>query len=160
VNDRPPSGSPPLRSNTTLAIIGALKLLKGLLLVAVGVGALELLHRDIADTLAPFVAQLHIDPENRFLRRALAAVLRLDDRALRRIGTGTFVYATLLLIEGAGLLLRRRWAEYFTVVVTGSFIPLELYELARRFTGTRLIIIGVNLAVVWYLVHHLRQRTA
>ena len=155
---RPRSGTPPRRSDTALVLIGAFKLIKGLLLVAVGIGALGLLHRDIAAALAPLVAHLHIDPESRYLGRALAAVVALDDRALKRIGAGTFFYAALLLTEGVGLLLRRRWAEYFTVLVTGSFIPLELYELTRRFTATRLILIGVNVAVVWYLIHHVRQR--
>jgi uncharacterized membrane protein (DUF2068 family) len=155
---RPPSGTPLRRSDTALVLIGAFKLIKGLLLVAVGIGALGLLHRDIAAALAPLVAHLHIDPESRYLGRALAAVGALDDRALKRISAGTFFYAALLLTEGVGLLLRRRWAEYFTVLVTGSFIPLELYELTRRFTATRLILIGVNVAVVWYLIHHVRQR--
>jgi uncharacterized membrane protein (DUF2068 family) len=126
--------------------------------VAVGLGALGLIHRDIAVTFAPLVAHLHIDPEGRYLGRALRALWALDDRALKRISAGTFFYATLLLIEGVGLLWRRRWAEYFTVVVTGSFIPFELDELARRFTATRVVIIGVNVAVVWYLIHHLRHR--
>jgi len=155
---RPRSGTPSRRSDTALVLIGAFKLIKGLLLVAVGIGALGLLHRDIAAALAPLVAHLHIDPESRYLGRALAAVVALDDRALKRISAGTFFYAALLLTEGVGLLLRRHWAEYFTVLVTGSFIPLELYELTRRFTATRLILIGVNVAVVWYLIHHVRQR--
>ena len=139
-------------------LIGAFKLLKGLVLVAVGIGALGLLHRDIADTFAPLVAHLHVDPESRYLGRALTALWALDDRALKRISAGTFFYAALLLTEGVGLLCRRCWAEYFTVLVTGSFIPLELYELTRRFTAPRLILIGVNVAVVWYLVRHLRHR--
>ncbi len=45
-------------------------------------------------------------------------LLSLDDRKLKAIGAGTFFYAALLLTEGIGLLLRRRWAEYFTVIVT------------------------------------------
>jgi uncharacterized membrane protein (DUF2068 family) len=150
----------PRLSDGTLAIIGAFKLFKGLLLLGVAIGALHLLHRDIADTLAPLIAHLHIDPESRYLDRALTALWALDDRALKRISAGTFFYAALLLTEGVGLLLRQRWAEYFTVVITGSFVPLELYELARRFTATRLLIIGVNVVIVWYLVRHLRQRSA
>jgi uncharacterized membrane protein (DUF2068 family) len=63
----------------------------------------------------------------------------------------------LLLTEGTGLLLRQRWAEYFTVVVTGSFIPLELYELARHVTVPRLIVTGINVAIVWYLIVTLRR---
>ncbi len=73
------------------------------------------------------------------------------------ISAGTFFYSALLLTEGIGLLLRRRWAEYFTVIVTGSFIPLELYELSRHVSTTRLTIVGINVAVVWYLIVVLRR---
>jgi uncharacterized membrane protein (DUF2068 family) len=58
-----------------------------------------------------------------------------------------------------GLLLRRRLAEYLTVIVTGSFIPLELYELWRHLTLTRLVILVINVAIVRYLVGVLRRRT-
>ncbi len=140
-----------------LWLIGGFKLAKGLLLLVVGVGVLRLLHRDVADVLASWIAQLHVDPENRYVDRALSAALSLDDRRLKQISVGTFAYAALLLTEGAGLLLRQRWAEYLTVIVTGSFIPLELYELAKRITLTRLTVIGINVAIVWYLVARLRQ---
>src|SRR5262245_34900990 len=143
-----------------LAIIGGFKLLKGLLLLAVGIGALNLLHRDIADTLGPLISHLHVDPNNRHLNRALEKLWSLDARALKRIGAGTFVYAGLLLTEGVGLLLRRRWAEYFTVLVTGSFIPLELYELARRATVTRLVVLVINVAIVCYLAAHIASTRA
>jgi len=140
-----------------LWLIGGFKLAKGLLLLVVGVGILRLLHRDVADVLASWIAQLHVDPENRYVDRALSAALSLDDRRLKQISAGTFAYAALLLTEGIGLLLRQRWAEYLTVIVTGSFIPLELYELAKRITLTRLTVIGINVAIVWYLVGRLRQ---
>ncbi len=140
-----------------LWLIGGFKLAKGLLLLVVGVGILRLLHQDVADVLASWVAQLHVDPENRYVNRALSAALSLDDRRLKEISVGTFVYSALLLTEGIGLLLRQRWAEYLTVIVTGSFIPLELYELAKRITLTRLTVIGINVAIVWYLVGRLRQ---
>jgi uncharacterized membrane protein (DUF2068 family) len=84
-------------------------------------------------------------------------LLSLDERHLRAISAGTFCYAALLFTEGAGLMLRQRWAEYFTVIVTGSLIPLEVYELLRHVTLTRLILIAINVAVVWYLVAVLRR---
>jgi uncharacterized membrane protein (DUF2068 family) len=126
----------------------------------VAIGAHHLLHKDIADFVATWVAQLHLDPANRYISKAMAGILSLDDHKLRTIGAGTLVYAALLLTEGIGLLLRRRWAEYFTVIVTGSFIPLEVYELTRRLTWGRLVLLGVNVAVVWYLVGVLRRPEA
>jgi len=148
------------RSDGTVMLIGALKLFKGLLLLLLAFGSLHLLHRDIAETLSPIIAELHIDPENRHFARALASIWALDDRALKRIGAGAFFYAALLSTEGIGLLLRQRWAEYFTVLVTGSFVPLELYELARRATVTRLLVLAINVAIVWYLVAHIASTRA
>lgn len=140
-----------------VGLIGAFKLAKGLALVLVGVAALHLVHRDVAAVILPLLEHLHVDPDSRYLGRALATVLALDDHALKRIGLGTFFYAGLLLTEGVGLLLERRWAEYFTVIVTASFIPIEVYELTRRLTVTRLGLLGVNVAVVSYLVRLLRR---
>lgn len=120
-------------------------------------GAHHLLHKDMADFVATGIAHLHLDPDNRFIARAMARILSLDDHKLRALRAGTLIYAALLLTEGIGLLLRRRWAEYFTVIVTGSFIPLEAYELARRPSGGRLALIGVNVAVVCYLIGVLRR---
>src|SRR5713101_2410026 len=140
-----------------LWVIGGFKLAKGLMLVAVGVGALHLIHKDVAEVVAGWFAQVHVDPDNRYADRVLTRLLSVDDRKLKAISLGTFCYAALLLTEGIGLLLRQRWAEYFTVVVTGSFIPLELYELSRHVTLTRLIVIAINLAIVGYLIVLLRR---
>jgi len=106
------------------------------LLLAVGLEALHLIHKNVADLAAAGAARRHLDTDNRHLERALGALREVDDRKLRAIGAGALSYAALLPTEGAGLLFRKRWAEYFTVVVTGSFIPLELYEMVRRLTIT------------------------
>jgi len=136
----------------TLWLIGGFKLIERLLLLAVGFGALHLLHRDIDDVTAAWAARLHLDVGNRYVDAVLGKLLSLDDRKLKAISAGTFFYAALLSTEGIGLLLRKRWAEYFTIIVTGSFIPLELYELVRHVTVTRAVLLGINVAVVWYLV--------
>jgi uncharacterized membrane protein (DUF2068 family) len=138
-----------------LWLIAAFKLAKGLVLVAVGAGVLRLLHPDFADVVAGWATTLH---EHRYLNRALSKLLSLDAHQLRKVSAGIFSYAALLLTEGTGLLLRQRWAEYFTIIVTASFIPLELYELAKRITLARLIVVGINVAVVWYLASRLRPQ--
>lgn len=139
-----------------LRLIALFKLLKGLLLVAVGFGALRLLHADVSALVTSWADRLNIDPQNRYIAAALSRLLSADTRTLVSIGAGSFIYAALLLTEATGLWLRRRWAEYFTIIVTGSFIPLEIYEVAKRFTVTRLAVIALNVAIVGYLVRRLR----
>jgi uncharacterized membrane protein (DUF2068 family) len=140
-----------------LLLIGLFKLLKGLLLVAVGVGALKLLHKDVAAVIDHWVELLRVDPDNRFIHRLLLKVVHVSPRQLKELSIGTFFYASLLLTEGVGLLTRRRWAEYFTVITTAVFIPLEVYELVHKVTLVRIAVTLLNVAIVWYLVRRIRK---
>ena len=81
----------------------------------------------------------------------------MNDRKLEELSFGSFFYAALVLTEGVGLWMKKRWAEYFTIIMTCSLIPLELYEIAKRFTVTRIAFLVVNLAIVWYLFIQLRK---
>ena len=140
-----------------LITIGVFKLVKGVLLLIVGIGALSLIHKDVADLAAQWVDYFRVDPNNRHVHSLLIKLGVVDARRLEEISAGTFFYSALLLTEGTGLLLRKRWAEYFTIIVTASFIPMEVYELIKRITFTRICFITVNLAIVWYLVNRLRR---
>jgi len=144
------------RSNTLL-LIALFKLLKGIALLAVGIGALRLLHRDIAETVEHWVDILRVDPDNRYVHSLLVRALRVNTHQLKAVSAGTFIYSALLLTEGVGLLLRRRWAEYFTIVTTGGLIPLEVYELAKHVTFVKIVVLIVNIAIVVYLVLRVRR---
>ena len=135
-----------------IRLIAAFKLFKGLVLFAVGVGAVKLLHKDLAFEVERWADIFRVDPNNHYLHRLLERFSILDDRKLKELSVGTFFYSTLLLTEGTGLLLGKRWAEYFTVVATSSFIPLEVYELTKRVSSAKLVVLLLNVAVVVYLV--------
>ena len=145
-------------SSLILILIGVFKLVKACLLIAVGIGAVKLLHKDVADTVMHWIRVVRADPDNRYIHAMLASILRVTPKQLRELSVGTFIYAGLFATEGMGLLLRKRWAEYFTVVTTGGFIPLEIYEIARHFTVTKVVVTIINVLIVWYLVARLRSR--
>ena len=140
-----------------LLLIAVFKLIKSILLVAAGIGALRLLHRDVADVVERWIDVLRVDPDNRFIHSVLVKVLTVNDRSLKEISAGTFAYAALFLTEGTGLLLRKRWAQYFTIIVTGSFLPLEVYELMLHASVAKLLVILLNVAIIGYLVVRLRR---
>jgi uncharacterized membrane protein (DUF2068 family) len=147
------------RSERTILLIALFKLFKGALLIAAGVGAIKLLHRDIGDTVTHWVEILRVDPDNRFIHATMTRVLFVSPEQLKFISAGTFFYAALLLTEGMGLLLHKRWAEYFTIITTAGLIPLEVYELTRHMTATKIAVLVVNAAIVVYLVVHVRRTT-
>lgn len=144
------------RGDGAILTIGVFKLLKGLLLAAVGAGALTLVHLDVADTVMHWVDLLRVDPDNRWIHAVLTRVLSVTPGQLRALGVGTFLYAALLSTEGIGLLMRKRWAEYFTILTTAGLIPLELYELVRQLTAARVMVLVVNAAIVVYLALRVR----
>ena len=60
-------------------------------------------------------------------------------------------------MEGVGLLLLKRWAEIFAVIVTASFIPLEIYHLVRHVSPIKIVVIILNAATVAYLIWRLKH---
>jgi uncharacterized membrane protein (DUF2068 family) len=144
-------------SSFVLLLIGTFKLFKALLLIAVGIGAIRFLHKDVAGTVMHWTQVLRVDPDNRFVHGILLKIFRVTPKQLRELSLGTFFYAGLFATEGLGLLLRKRWAEYFTIVTTSGLIPLEIFELARHFTVTRLVVAFVNALIVVYLVARVRS---
>jgi uncharacterized membrane protein (DUF2068 family) len=155
---RPKQNVPARSRDRGLLLIAGFKLFKGLLLLATGIGALSLLHENVAAQARHLVDLLRVDPDNRYIHALLRRLLTVDDRKLTELSIGTFFYAAILGTEGTGLLLRKHWAEYFTIIATGAFIPLELYELIKHFTLTKIAVIAINVAVVWYLILRVRRR--
>ena len=146
------------KRNRWLELIAAYKLLQAALLISVGVGALRLLHKDVADLLTNLVDKWSFDSEGRLVHFLLVKAALVDDHMLRRISIFLFCYATLGLIEGLGLMFEKVWAEYFTALITASFLPLEIFELVHRITWFRVGLFVVNLAVLAYLGGHLIYR--
>lgn len=138
-------------------LIAAFKLLKGFVLIAVGIGAMHLLHKDVASVADQWVNAFRVDPHNRYILWLLTKLSSVDDRKLRELSVGTFIYAAVFLTEGTGLALHKRWAEYFTIVTTGSFLPLEVYEIIHHVTAAKIVALIINIAVVVYLVRELRR---
>ncbi|ORV81474.1 hypothetical protein AWC11_26955 [Mycobacterium interjectum] len=82
------------------------------------------------------------------LEKALAA----KPSTLALLTAMLVVYALIEVIEGVGLWLLKRWGEYFAVIATSVFLPLEIHDLAKGITMTRLVTFTINVAAVIYLL--------
>ncbi|HMF54679.1 MAG TPA: DUF2127 domain-containing protein [Edaphobacter sp.] len=141
-----------------LLLIGLFKLGKAILFLLLGIGAIHLVHKDLGDEVMRLATSLKFDPESKFVTLLLDKVDLIDAHRLRQISLATFAYSALALTEGVGLLLEKVWAEYLTLILTVSFLPWELYELARRPGWFRLSLLLINLAVLGYLLWLLRRK--
>src|SRR5262249_27873378 len=137
----------PLKHPPGLMLIAVFKLLKGSTFLLLGFRALHFLHRDLAATVSHWVDLLRVDPHNRYLLWLMEKVTKVDETRLRELSVGTFFYAALFFTEGAGLALRKRWAEYLTIISTSSLLPLEVYELFQRPPTVRLVILLLHIPI-------------
>ena len=148
----------PKHHNRWLILIAAFKLTQALLFIAVGVGVLRLLHKDVGDMVTQFVEHLRFNPESHLVNFILVKASIVDDKMLRRISSLVFGYAAVGLVEGIGLYLEKTWAEYFTLVVTGSFLPWEIFEVFRKITWIRGGLLILNILVFLYLLKVVMER--
>jgi uncharacterized membrane protein (DUF2068 family) len=144
--------------NRWLILIAAFKLAQAALFIAIGVGALRLVGKDLGDLLSQLADHLRFNPESKLMDFLLDRAAIVNDHMLRRIGAVGFIYAALDLAEGIGLYLEKVWGEYMTLIITGSFLPLEVYELIRRITWIRSGLFVINAMVFLYLLKVVTER--
>lgn len=147
-----------VRHNKFLMLIAIFKLLQAALFIALGIGALHLIHVDIDDFLTQLFTVLRFNPESHFVNFVLEKASILDEPMLRRISAVVFAYASLELVEGIGLYLEKAWAEYLTILLTASFLPFEAIHLFHRATWPRACLLTINALVLVYLLEHVVER--
>jgi uncharacterized membrane protein (DUF2068 family) len=143
-----------------LRVIAIFKLIKAALLLCAAAATRQLLKGQVAETLQRWNDLLRVSPNGggaHLLQTAIAWISGLSHKTLELFAVATLIYAALFTVEGVGLLMRKRWAEYITVILTTALIPIELYEIYVHANWTKLIIILINVLIVIYLIWHLRH---
>jgi uncharacterized membrane protein (DUF2068 family) len=144
------------KGSGAVKFIGGFKLVKGALLLALAGGVLSHINADWEQWLARVIRNFNADPDSKYFTGLMTKVAHLSpNRGLVLIGTAC--YGLLFCVEGVGLLCEKRWAEYLTVIATGSFVPLEVYELIKHVTAIRVIVLVLNVAIVIYLIIRLKR---
>lgn len=145
-----------------LRLIAIFKIAKGSLLFLLGVSILFLGSRAaVLDAASDWVSDEILLEHSRaisYLLNKLQAVLTGD--ALRASGLLALLYATVLFVEGIGVYLQKRWAEYLMVFATAALIPVEVRHILHRPSLLAFIILGVNCFIVWFLYIVLRRAPA
>ncbi len=135
------------------------RIAKAVVLTALAIGLLVAGQKGWLDAWADYAeSQLNLDVGRgiimQLLLRALAYIGAFNHISL--IAVSAIFYAALEATEGIGLAMRRRWAEYLTVIATGILIPYEAYEVVTRPTLLKVGALLLNLAVVGYLAYRKR----
>jgi len=141
-----------------LRTIALYKIVKVVLLLAVAYGELRLRDASLAAKLLSWAQARPYGLEHRIVTQLLEWFSGLSVPRINALRIVTLAYAAVFAVEGVGLWMQKRWAEWLTTIITASLIPLEAWELIFRPTIGKALIIITNIAVVAYLVWHVRTR--
>lgn len=150
-----------LRDRRIMRLLAVERVLRGLGLVTLAILVFAFknsradLHQSFrADLplLRPLADQIGWDVDSSKIVRGVNDAFSLSPTSLTWIAVALLAYAAVQFVEATGLWLMKRWGEYFAVVATSVFLPVELYELTERVTILRVGLLLVNVAAVVWLV--------
>ncbi len=140
-----------------LAWIAAFKLGKSAILLMLAGEMVHLLQPGALDHLVGRLAELPLAASGWHpMVRAVDWLMELSPHKIMLAGAIACGYALLYAVEGVGLWMQKRWAEYLTTVATASLIPFEIWELTRGVSLLKVAALAVNIVIVVYLVYVLR----
>jgi uncharacterized membrane protein (DUF2068 family) len=150
-----------LRQLMILRVLAVERVLRGLVLVAAAYGVYRFssAQQSLRDSFGrllpaarPLANRLGVDLDQSTIVREATKALHARHTTLTLVAVGLLIYGLLEGVEGVGLWLAKRWAEYLTVVATAAFLPIEVHELLKTVTVTKVGAFVINVAAVVYLV--------
>ena len=139
------------RAGSLVPWIVAFKAFKATTLATAGAALLATRGADPTDLLVQLALAIHVPLSSELFGRLLTYATELTVGKQTALGLTALSYAVLMGTEGVSLYLRKPWARWFTIIATGSFIPIEVHEIVRHVRLVRIIVLAVNVAVVIYL---------
>jgi uncharacterized membrane protein (DUF2068 family) len=141
-----------------LRMIALYKLIKVLLLLGAAYGEIRLHDASLSGRLVTWVQARPTGLEHQVVTQLLQWFSGLSETQIHAMRFVTLTYAVVFAVEGVGLWMQKRWAEWLTTIVTASLIPLELWEFVQRPNWGKAAVIVANVAIVWYLIWQLRSK--
>lgn len=138
--------------NKGLRAVALFEAFKGAIVLVVGFGLLTALGQNAEKFAERLVQRTHLNPAHHYPQIFIQASAQLNDTWLWLLAGFAALYAAVRFAEAYGLWHERRWAEWFAALSGGIYVPVEIYELARRVTWIRAGALLANLAIVAYMV--------
>ncbi|NNM86834.1 MAG: DUF2127 domain-containing protein [Phycisphaerales bacterium] len=139
--------------NKVLLIIAIFKLLKASAVATAGVTAIVFRNADLAKAFRQWVNYFRMDPNNHFINGVIHRLANVHAHQLEMLAVGSFMYAAMFMVEGFGLYFEKPWAEYLVIVNTFLLVPVEVFELIKKPSWVKVLLLAGNLAIVAYLIY-------
>ncbi len=141
-----------------LRTIALYKLVKVLLLLLAAYGELRLHDASLSARLVTWVQARPAGLEHQVVTQLLVWFSGLSESKIHALRFVTLTYAAVFAVEGIGLWMQKRWAEWLTTIITASLIPLEVWEFIHRPNLGKAAVVIANVAIAAYLFWHVRAR--
>ena len=166
--------------NEGIFLIAVFDLVKAVLFLVAAAGVFHLVDRNTHVELTRLLHVFRLNGDHAFVRRLFGKADDITDPDKRILTWVLLLYTGMYAVEGIGLLLRKRWAEYFAVAMTAIPLPFEVRTLLHHATHLpassmlapdqslpvflhgqvfvlKFAVLLINAGIVWYLIHHLRR---
>lgn len=152
----------PLARFGMLRTIALYKLLKVVILLLAAYGEIRLHDATLSAKILSWASARPQGLEHDLVTRALSWFSGLSESRVHQLRFVTLTYAAVFAVEGVGLWMQKRWAEWMTTVVTASLVPMELWELFHKPSLGAALVLAANVLIVGYLYWHVstHQRPA
>jgi uncharacterized membrane protein (DUF2068 family) len=148
----PPQAVDERSSAAGLRAIATFEAVKGVAVLALGLGLLGLIHKDVEQSAESLLAHLHVNAEHRLGRVILHAASTATDSRLWALAGAALAYATVRFVEAWGLWNRRVWAEWFALLSCALYMPVEILKLGEHANWLHLTVFLGNLAIFLYML--------
>jgi uncharacterized membrane protein (DUF2068 family) len=141
-----------------LRTIALYKLVKVLLLLALAYGEVRLSDASLTARLVTWASARPLGLEHKVVTWLLEWFSGLNASRVHALRMVTLAYAAVFALEGIGLWMHKRWAEWLTTIITASLIPLEVWELFHAPNIGKAAVVLANVAIVIILIWHVRSK--
>ena len=161
-------------------LIAVFDLVKAVFFLVAAAGIFHLVDRDTQVELIRLLHVFRLSGDHVLVKNLLLKANVISDPDKRIFSEVLLLYAVMYAVEGVGLLLRRRWAEYLAVAMTAIPLPFEAHTLihhaavspvvrlapaGQRVPGLfhdhlflpKVAVLILNVGIVWFLLRHLRR---
>jgi len=142
----------PSRKTVALRSVAVFEAAKGLLVLALGLGLLRFLHKNLQDIAEQIMRFLHASPGGHISSLFITAASHASDKSLWALAGTAMVYSLVRFAEAYGLWHDREWAEWFALLSGALYLPWEMYSLIRHPALLKWVILLANVAVVLYML--------
>jgi len=142
----------------SIRAVAVFEAVKGAVVLAVGFGVLQILHKDVHSIAYEFISRLNLNPAHKYPTIFIDLASNITDHKLWLFAGLALIYSAFRFLEGYGLWQEKGWAEWLAVVSGTVYLPIEMYEIFVKVTFIRVLVLVANIVVVGIITYILIQK--